>query len=226
MPGRLTPLVKDEIYHILNRGISDQLTFTGRRECWRAIDSMNFYSFDSLPFKFSYFLKLSSKKRKKLFDKLKNKGDKLVELISFCLMPNHFHFLLKQAADEGIARFMSNFQNSYTRYFNTRHKRIGPLFQGPFKAVRVQTDEQLLHLSRYIHLNPYSSYVIKNIKDLEKYEWSSFLEYLGKRRGFCQKEVVLPFFSGLEDYKKFVYDQAEYQRELQRIKHLIFGEDS
>ena len=135
-------------------------------------------------------------------------------------MPNHFHFLLKQTAEEGIAKFMSNFQNSYTRYFNTRHNRVGPLFQGPFRAVRVETDEQLLHLSRYIHLNPYSSFVVKNIKDLEEYQWSSFKEYLGKEKGFCQKEIVMSFFKNPQDYRKFVFDQADYQRELQKIKHL------
>lgn len=221
MPGRLTPLVEGEIYHILNRGISHQPLFTGNREYRRALDAMYFYSFDSLPLKFSYFLKLSREKRENIINKLLQ-GKKLVEIICFCLMPNHFHFLLKQIAEKGIAEFMSNFQNSYTRYFNTRHKRIGPLFQGPFKAVRVETDEQLLHLSRYIHLNPHSSYVVKNIKDLEKYQWSSFLEYLGKRKGFCQKEIVLSFYRVPEDYKKFVYDQAEYQRELQKIKHLTF----
>jgi putative transposase len=223
MPGRLTPLVEGEIYHIFNRGISHQPLFTGNREYQRALNGMCFYSFSSLPLKFSYFLKLSGEKRKKIINKL-SQGKKLAEMICFCLMPNHFHFLLKQTAKDGIAKFMSNFQNSFTRYFNTRHKRIGPLFQGPFKAVRIETDDQLLHLSRYIHLNPYSSYVVKNIKDLEKYQWSSFLEYLGKREGFCQKETVLSFYRELKDYQKFVYGQAEYQRELQKIKHLIFEE--
>lgn len=224
MPGRLTPLVEGEIYHILNRSISHQPLFTGNREYRRALDGMYFYSFNSLPLKFSYFLKLSREKRENIINKLLQ-GKKLVEIICFCLMPNHFHFLLKQIAEKGIAEFMSNFQNSYTRYFNTRHKRIGPLFQGPFKAVRVETDEQLLHLSRYIHLNPHSSYVVKNIKDLEKYQWSSFLEYLEKRKGFCQKEIVLSFYRAPENYKKFVCDQAEYQRELQKIKHLTFEDN-
>lgn len=137
-------------------------------------------------------------------------------------MPNHFHFLLKQVEEEGTSKFMSNFTNSYTRYFNVKNKRNGPLFQGKFKAIRIETDEQLLHLSRYIHLNPYSSYVVKTLKDLEKYPSSSFPEYLGKSQtSLCSKEIILGQFKNLNLYKKFVFDQADYQRRLEKIKHLI-----
>lgn len=222
MPARLTPLVNNEVYHILNRGISQQLTFSDKREHQRAVDTSNFYSFASPPVKFSRFLKLSSERKKQMIARLK--GARLVEILCFCLMPNHFHFLLKQVADDGTAKFMSNFQNSFTRYFNTRHQRIGPLFQGPFKAIRVESNEQLLHLSRYIHLNPYSSYVVKSIEDLVDYLWSSFSEYLGKKEGFCQKELILSLFPKPESYRQFVFEQADYQRELQNIKHLLLEE--
>jgi putative transposase len=219
MPVRLVPLVNGEVYHVLNRGISQQLTFSDKREYQRALDTANFYSFVSPPVKFSHFLKLACKRKEQMIARLKR--TRLVEILCFCLMPNHFHFLLKQVIDDGIARFMSNFQNSFTRYFNTRHQRIGPLFQGPFKAIRVESDEQLLHLSRYIHLNPYSSYVVKNLNDLEEYPWSSFPEYLGEKEGFCQKEFILSLFPKPGSYRQFVFDQAEYQRELQNIKHLL-----
>ena len=76
-----------------------------------------------------------------------------MEIICYCLMPNHLHLLLRQLMDGGISKFMSNFANSYTRYFNTKSKRKGPVFEGKFKAKRIETDEQLLHLSRHIHLN-------------------------------------------------------------------------
>jgi putative transposase len=219
MPIRLTPLVNGEVYHILNRGISQQLTFSDKREYQRAVDTSNFYSFASPPVKFSHFLKFSQERKNRTITQLK--GARLVEILCFCLMPNHFHFLVKQIVDDGITKFMSKFQNSFTRYFNTRHQRVGPLFQGPFKAIRVESDEQLLHLSRYVHLNPYSSYVVKNFKDLENYIWSSFPEYLGAKEGFCQKKLILSFFPNKENYRQFVFDQAEYQRELQNIKHLL-----
>ena len=137
-------------------------------------------------------------------------------------MPNHFHLLLKQIIDGGISKFMSNFTNRYTRYLNTKNDRNGPIFQGRFKAIRIETDEQLLHVCRYIHLNPYTSYVVKTFSNLEKYPYSSFPEYLGKtKREFCNKELILHHFNkDRKDYKKFVFNQANYQRELNKIKHL------
>lgn len=117
---------------------------------------------------------------------------------------------------------MSNFQNSYARYFNTKSKRISPLWQGQFKAVRIEDDNQLLHISRYIHLNPYTSFVVKNLKALLQYQWSSLSEYLNPATGgICSKEIILSQFGNLDDYQKFILDQADYQRRLEGIKHLI-----
>jgi len=115
---------------------------------------------------------------------------------------------------------MSNFQNSYTRYFNTKHRRKGPLFYDQFKAVRIETDEQLIHVSRYIHLNPYSSYVIKDFKNIKDYLWSSLPDYLSGKKGICETNVILDFFKNKKEYFEFIYNQADYQRELDRIKHL------
>ena len=120
---------------------------------------------------------------------------------------------------------MSDFQNSYTRYFNTSHRGIGPLLQGQFKAVRIEDDKQLLHLSRYIHLNPYTSFIVRDLEDLFEYPWSSFPEYLSKiETGICNKEHILSQFSSSDAYKSFVLDQANYQRELGKIKHLSLEE--
>lgn len=149
-------------------------------------------------------------------------GKRLIEFVCFCFMSNHFHFLLKQSKDNGISKFMGQFENSYTRYFNTKYNKNGPILQGRFKAVMVEDDYQLLHLSRYIHLNPYSSFVVKNLADLESYPWSSLPEYLGKtEREICNKEIILSNFKTIEDYQQFVFDQADYQRNLEKIKHLL-----
>jgi putative transposase len=137
-------------------------------------------------------------------------------------MPNHFHILIKQKTDNGISKFMANIQNSYARYFNTKHKRIGPLFQGQFKAVKIESEEQLLHVSRYIHLNPYSSALVKNYEELEKYEWSSLKEYLNTTLfPFCSKDDIQEYFKKEGSYKEFVFDNADYQKRLEEIKHLI-----
>ncbi len=220
MPGRKIPLVTDEIYHVFNRGINKQPTFTNNWELKRAVDSVFLYRFDNPPVRLSQFLHLDDKKRRDVLEILKNKRV-LVEIFAFCLMPNHFHFLLKQKVDNGISKFMSNFQNSYTRYFNTKHERDGSLFLDQFKGVRVEDDEQLMHVSRYIHLNPYTGYVVKSLEELEKYNWSSFPDYIDiENHNFVYRKFVLDFFSSTQQYKKFVFDQADYQRHLKEVEHL------
>lgn len=222
MPGRILPLVNEQIYHIFNRGIDHRPTFTDKREFQRAMLVLSYYSFSTPPVKLSQFLQLSNEDRDNILLNLKKENKKLIEIICFCLMPNHFHFLLKQVEDKGISKFLSNIQNSYTRYFNIKHERIGPLFLDQFKAVLIQTDEQLLHVSRYIHLNPLTSYVVKDFESLKKYPWSSLGEYLGIRNlGICSTDLVLGFFKNKIDYERFLQDQASYQQELQKIKHLI-----
>jgi len=136
-------------------------------------------------------------------------------------MPNHFHFLLKNLKDSGINKFMSNFQNSYAKYFNTKTGRTGSLFQQNFKAVRVESDEQLTHVSRYIHLNPITAYLINSVEELIDYPWSSYPEYISKGKSNLNKDLVLGNFRSINDYKKFVADQVDYQRELDKIKHII-----
>lgn len=226
MPGRKVPLVNNEIYHILNKGISLQPTFLIKRDYHRALQTIFYYQNQKPPVKYSRFLSLSNKQREIILDNLKKQGLILVEIIAFCLMPNHFHFLLKQITDGGISKFIGNFTNSYTRYFNTKNKREGALFRGKFKAVRIESDEQLLHVSRYIHLNPYSSYVIKTLGELENYSYSSLPEYLQKLpNNFCQKEIILDQFKNINSYKNFVFDQADYQRELENIKHLTLEDN-
>lgn len=224
MPARILPLVTGEYYHIINRGINKQSVFLGSNDYKRAIKVLKFYAFNP-EIKFSRFLSFPSAERVKLWERIVSKDNKLVEFICFCFMPNHFHLLLKQNKDGGISKFMSNFQNSYTRYLNTKYDQIGPIFQGRFKAVRIEDDIQLLHLSRYIHLNPYSSFIVKTLNDLLEYQWSSLSEYLGEiENEICDKKVILSNFKDIVKYKSFVLDNADYQRTLDKIKHLILGD--
>lgn len=215
------PLVNNEIYHIINRGLTSQGIFFNKKDYQRGIETIFYYQNQNPPLKYSLFAGLVSLNKVKLLEELKTKKEFLVEIIAFCLMPNHLHLLLKQVKDNGISIFMSNFANSYTRYLNTKQKRVGPLFQGKFKAVRVKTDEQLIHLARYIHLNPYSSSLVKNLKALVNYPYSSLPEYLNPQKtGYCQKEIVLDNFKKVHSYKKSVFDQADHQKRLQEIKSL------
>lgn len=217
---RKVVLANNQIYHLYNRGIDHKPVFTTKWEFQRAIDVIKFYQFADLPFRFSQLLKLPSEERIKILTDISSENRKLVEIIAYCLMPNHFHLMVKQLQDGGITKFVSNFTNSYTKYFNAKHERKGHLFEGLFKAVLVTADEQLIHLSRYIHLNPVSSFIIKD-EDLENYTWSSLPEYLNlSSSSFCQKDIILNQFPSIKAYRQFILDQVKYAQELDKIKHL------
>lgn len=216
---RKIPLVTGEIYHIFNRGIDKRVTFVDSREYARALNVLGFYRFSSPPMRLSRFLKLK-KERMSEVSKL-SWGNKIVSVFCFCLMPNHFHLVLRQETDQGISRFMSQFLNSYTRYFNTKNKRIGQLFLDQFKNVLIGNENQLLHISRYVHLNPYSSQKVSNLGELTKYKWSSLPEYLDGKTQLCDQTMILSYFKTRKEYGKFVFDNADYQKELKRIEHLV-----
>lgn len=210
MPSRIIPFVNGEYYHILNRGVAQMQIFRDTTYYKHFLKTALYYQIEGPKPRFSLFAPTSNL--------LKN-NQKIVDIVSYCLMPNHFHFLLSQKRDGGITEFFSKLSNSYTKYFNIRDKRIGPIFQGEFKAIHLETSEQLLHLSRYIHLNPLVNYLIK---DLEIYRWSSYPEYIGNNNdNICSKEIVIFQFKSPEDYKKFVLDQEDYGKQLEFIKHQL-----
>jgi len=173
----------------------------------------------------SYFLDLHQDRKVHIQQQL-TRNPTQIKFLAYCFMPNHFHFLLLQKVDGGISKFLSNVQNSYTRYYNTKHKRIGPLFLNQFKAVRIEEGDQLLHVARYIHLNPYTSYVVKSIDELFEYRWSSIGEYLTGNPNLCDIGPVMQHFKNNNAYKTFLSDQAGYQRRLDGIKHLVSEEIS
>lgn len=219
MPIRFTPLVNDQYYHLYNRGVAYQPTFSSNRDYERFILCLSYYRFNNLPFRLSKLLQISKEERQRILANLEATHDLVVDLIAFCLMPNHIHLLVKQVADGGISKFMRQVADSFTRYFNTKYQRVGPLFQGAFKAVRIETDEQLLHVSRYIHLNPLTSYLVREEHFID-YPWSSLKDYLGKDSKLVNPKIVLSNFKVSNDYLKFVMDQADYGKELEKIKHL------
>ena len=214
-------LANGEVYHVFNRSIERKPVFISKKEYFRALTTVDFYRFANPPLKLSKALILEREKRIEFFRQLKDRGQQLVEILSYCLIPNHFHFLLRQQLNNGISRFLSNFANSYTRYFNTKYQRTGALFQGIFKAVRIENDEQLVHVSRYIHLNPVVSFLVDE-GNLEGYLWSSLPEFLDiEKRELCSTGAILSFFSSKNKYREFVHDQIDYTKKLEEIKHLI-----
>jgi putative transposase len=155
---------------------------------------------------------------------MKSSG-KLVEVVSYCLMPNHFHLLLKQKQENGIATYIANFMNAYSKYFNKKYQRAGALFQGVFKAVYIESEEQLVHLTRYIHLNPVASSLIRS-DQLATFPWSSHPNYLSRTKSDIVDEHMISMIHRLvPDYERFVTDQISYARELEKIKHMTFEYD-
>lgn len=220
MPIRKTPLVNGKIYHVYNRSVNKVPIFTNKREYARFLFLLDYYKTKNAPFCFSKFIRLKPEEQQVILDKVRNnKQNNLISLIAYCFMPNHFHLLLQQQFEEGIKDYLRKIQNSYAKYFNLKHKRQGPLFQNRYKVVLIEDEVQLLHTSRYIHLNPYSGYILKDKKELKDYPWSSLSEYLSKQEGRCEKDLILNQFSQ-NKYLKFVLDQADYQRSLKDIKHL------
>lgn len=208
MPGRITSLAIGEIYHIYNRGSEKRDIFTQYKDYKKFKQTFYYYQFTGPKPRLS----ISS------FNSFQpNPQQKLVEILAYCLMPNHFHFMVKQIKDKGISIFMSQLGNSYTKYFNIKYRRVGPLLQGAFKAVLVETDEQLIHLSRYIHLNPVVSGICKTP---EEYSWSSYDEYMNIE-SLCSTRLVLNLFPSKEKYAEFTKDQIDYGTTLEIAKHQL-----
>ena len=224
MAGRQTPFVSGEYYHVFNRGVAKQVTFVNKSDYERAMLALEYYRFTNPPLKLSKFRDMSTEDKSKIELALRHKNDRLVDILSFVIMPNHFHFLLKQNVDGGISKYISQFTNSYTRYYNTKNNRVGPMFQGAFKSVLVESSEQLIHLSRYIHLNPYVSSLASKV-ELPAYPWSSLPAYLGRENNFIDLEPMRSQFRGKYNYKDFVFKHSDYARELKIVKHLTIDID-
>jgi putative transposase len=129
-------------------------------------------------------------------------SEPLVEIICFCLNPNHYHLLVKQISDGGVSKFMHRLGTGYTMHFNDKNKRSGSLFQGRFKAVHIETNEYLLHLSVYINLN--FEVHSKWRGEESPLTYSSWNEYLNKEnKNICHKNIILDQFSSPLEYQSF-----------------------
>jgi len=213
-------LVNGETYHIFSRSIADFIIFNEVRDYERMVRLFRYYQAEDSVMKFSVFSRLSGTQKEgfySAFNKIAINQENLVQIVAYCLMPTHIHLVIKQLKTNGIPIFVGKILNSYTRYFNTRHKRKGPLWESKFQNVHVENDDQLLHLTRYIHLNP----VTANIVDSpNSWFFSSYREFLGKTDlDMCRFEEFLDIDP--RKYREFVCDRIGYQRELAKIKKLL-----
>lgn len=215
--------VNDHYYHVYNRSVGREEIFSSRVSIDKILEIVNFYRYPQRV-KLSKFRTLNEELQKEYLLAAQIQGS-LVEIFTYSFMPNHYHFLLKQNIINGITKFISNIQNSLAKYLNLKYDRHGTLFQRPFKAKIVNTDEEFLHVSRYIHLNPATDYIIKP-DELVHYPFTSFPHYVSEfedENMFVNTGFILDKFRSKDDYKKFVLDQVSYQRELALIKDLIFN---
>lgn len=186
---------KDSYYHVYNRGTRKQEIFIQKRDYERFLDRLQEYK-----------------------DKFE------VSILVYCLMPNHFHLLLKQETDTPITFFMLRLGTSYAKYFNIKYDQVGSLFQGPFKAKLIDSDEYLLQLSRYIHRNPISTISTRGV-GLEFFPWSSYGAYVkGEKNDLVDPLFILSYFAknnSFSDYKKFTeYDYKD--EDTDQIRKFVF----
>ncbi|OGF62278.1 hypothetical protein A2926_04280 [Candidatus Giovannonibacteria bacterium RIFCSPLOWO2_01_FULL_44_40] len=178
-----------EFYHVYNRGVDKRVVFPRDDDFERFLKSMDMFN-STEPigsiFEHSFLVKKA------------RRFPKLVNLICYCLNPNHYHLILEQLKDNGISEFMKRLGGGFTNYFNLKNQRSGALFQGKFKAAHIDSNEYLLHVSAYVNLNN----MVHRIKS-EKFK-SSWEEYFGDaNKKLCSKDIILKQFKNKHEYKDF-----------------------
>ena len=190
MPQNNIALCTDEYYHLYNRGNNREPIFYDREN-------------------YLFFLR-------RIWKYLLPS----VKVVAYCLMPTHYHLLVLVQEADAVSRAMQRFSISYTKAMNKRFNRVGSLFQGAFQAKHINENRYLMHLSRYIHLNPVSAGLVGSA---EEWEFSSYRDYIGERDGqLPQSAIVLSQFESPDRYKDFVEDDLHDDQEI--IADFLFDE--
>jgi REP element-mobilizing transposase RayT len=199
MPGRniLKEDVAETYYHIYARGVNKQKIF---------LDDNDFVYFLSL---LKRYLSLKETKTARGADYPKLHGD--IQLLAYCLMSNHFHLLVYQVSEKTMTRLMRGVMTAYSLHFNTKYHRTGHLFESSYRASRVSNEQYLLHISRYIHLNP---------ADWQHYRYSSLSSYMGAvERDWVVVEKIMSLYESEAKYLEFLEDYERQHEDLESIKH-------
>ncbi|MDO8443679.1 MAG: transposase [Candidatus Azambacteria bacterium] len=208
---RKDKLISNNIYHTYNRGVEKRPLFINNQDYSRFIDDIIIFN--------DIKLVVNPKRRIRDIKNGDHKRKPLVDILAFCLMPNHYHLLLRQRVESGITEFMRKLGAGYANYFNLKHQRVGPLFQGKFKSVLIDDESQFMYIPFYIHLNPLdlhrSGWQNKGIGDskkaiefLDHYKWSSHSDYVDKAKFslVLQKDFLKEYFGGAPEYAKVFSD--------------------
>ena len=202
----------DLIYHVLNRGVDKRTIFLDKTDHYRFVHDLFEFNDENLTFNSRYSFSLNSIDIGRRYIKPRKL---LVDILAFCLMPNHYHLLIKPRGDNSLSAFMKKLNMGYAKYFNIKYNRSGALFQGKYKAVSVISDTHFIHLPYYIHFNPldikfpeWRGRKIKNVKRaiefLSSYRWSSHLDYSGEKNfpSVTNRTFLLEYFGGHKEYSK------------------------
>lgn len=191
---RRNTFANDEYYHIYNRGVEKRDIFCDERDLFRFLQSID--EFNDREAIGSLYENSFRKENKQLGGRT-SKSERLVEIVAYCLNPNHFHLIVKQVSDKGVEKFMQRLGTGYTMYFNRRYQRSGGLFQGKFKSIHIDTNEYFLRLSVYVNLN-------NKVHRLGGRSFkSSWSEYMSGRFGIVHPEVILSQFKDSKEYEEF-----------------------
>lgn len=214
---RKDPFVTGEYYHVFNRGIDKRIIFKSTLDYRRFLMLLYICNSDD-SFRLDQLLNFQHKKFTDIF-KI-DRGEPLVSIGAYCIMPNHFHLLLKQESENGISKFMKKLGTGYAMYFNIKYDRQGALFGGPFKSVLIKNDDNyLLHLYGYIHLNPLELKFpnwkeqikkpsLKMSEFLKQYPYSSYADYCIDinriERNILNIDAFPKYFENSKDIKDFI----------------------
>jgi putative transposase len=221
---RKTEFANEEYYHIFNRGVDKREIFLNVKDYDRFILAMDLLNDkeDGLMIEWRDYKKTNP--RATLEDFLKpgfRKREALVKIIAYCLNPNHYHFILKQIEEKGIERFMHKLGTSHTKYFNTKQKRSGTLFQGRFRAVHIDSNEYLLYLSAYVNKN---NFIHGYTKD-ENWPYSSLAVYSGNKADkLVSPDIILKQFENIDQYREYLENNALYMHEKKELEKYLIEE--
>jgi putative transposase len=204
------------VFHVCNKSISNYDIFIDTLEIERFLLTVRYYRPNVVGRSLSNALQYKS--LPEMPPILCEAGERSTKILAYCLMPDHYHLLIRPTSLASLSKYIADVENSYTRYLNLRRSRRGPLWQNRFRRIPVKSDAQLRHVTRYIHLNPVTSYLCNRPED---WQYSSYRDYVNNPDvlGIYLKEVTM---SSAVRYRRYVEDRIDYQRKLRLMKkHLI-----
>lgn len=201
-----------EIFHICNKSISNYKIFRFEKSILRFITTANYYN----NLKVNVSLSRVIKKPLELPHIMSSGENRVFSLLAYCIMPDHYHLLVKIQSEYMFSKYMCDFENSYSRYYNLFNNRKGPLWQSRFRASLIEDNETLLHVHRYIHLNPSTASLVDKPED---WPWSSYRYFITDKKAFSTHREISISSSSI--YQKFVEDQINYQRTILGIKRKL-----